>query len=242
MAAAVEERYAAAMKVHWLQHAPFEGLGRMDAWLRGRGHSITGTRLYAGEALPPQEAFEWLIVMGGPMNVYEHRNFPHLVPEKEFIKAALEGGKRILGVCLGAQLIADVAGGKVFQNPHREIGWFPIRPVKGTEGSPFALPDEARVFHWHGDTFSLPPGAQWLARSDATAHQAFSIGSRVLGLQFHPEAGAGDVASFVEAGGSELQTTSRYIQSADHILSEAHSAAPALEPLLDRLLRALAAG
>jgi GMP synthase-like glutamine amidotransferase len=126
------------------------------------------------------DGFDWLIVMGGPMNVYQYRDYPWLRAERRVIRDAVSANKRVLGVCLGAQLIADALGGKVFQNDHKEIGWFPVSAVPEGADSPFVFPHETTVFHWHGDTVSLPPGGVWLARSPGCEHQAFSVGSRVL--------------------------------------------------------------
>ena len=110
------------MKVHWFQHVPFEGLGAIEEWLLSRGHTLSCTRLYANEAPPVNShGVDWLIVMGGPMNVYEYRAHPWLRSEKHLIREAITAGKRVLGICLGAQLIADVLGGKVYQNGEREI-------------------------------------------------------------------------------------------------------------------------
>lgn len=106
------------MKPHWFQHVEFEGLGLIEAWLRARGHDVSVTRWWAGEAAGADAAAcECLIVMGGPMNSYKHRDYPWLVAEKVAIASAVSRGARVLGVCLGAQLIADVLGGKVVQNP-----------------------------------------------------------------------------------------------------------------------------
>jgi len=131
-----------AMKIHWFQHVPFEGLGALEGWLLARGHALTCTRFHAGDA-PPQspDGFDWLIVMGGPMNVYQYRDHPWLPAEKRMICETIAAGKRVLGICLGAQLIADALGGKVYQNDEREIGWFSIRagpvcPVGAGAGCP----------------------------------------------------------------------------------------------------------
>jgi GMP synthase-like glutamine amidotransferase len=227
------------MKVHWLQHVPFEGLGTMEAWLRARGHTLACTRLHAGE-VPPADAtgFDWLIVMGGPMNIYQHRDHLWLLPEKRLIGAAAAAGKRVLGICLGAQLIADALGGKVFQNAEREIGWFPVRAVTAGAASRFAFPPETTVLHWHGDTFSLPPGSTWLAESEGCAHQAFAAGPRVLGLQFHLEMTAADISRIAQACADEL-VPGRYMQPAEKLAAGAETHGPAAEALLERLLAAL---
>src|ERR1700758_1528507 len=114
------------MRVHWLQHADFEDPGTLLPWLAANGHVAHGSRLHAGEALPAMDDFDALIAMGGPMNIYDHARCPWLVAEKALIRAAIEHGKRVLGICLGAQLIADQLGGRVTRNQETEIGWFPV--------------------------------------------------------------------------------------------------------------------
>jgi GMP synthase-like glutamine amidotransferase len=115
------------LNIHYFQHSPSEGLGEIEPWARRRRHSISATRFDLGETPPSLEFVDWLIVMGGAMNVYEHRSHPWLVSEKRFLADALAAGKTVLGICLGAQLIADALGGKVVQNSEIEIGWFPVR-------------------------------------------------------------------------------------------------------------------
>jgi len=228
-----------AMKVHWFQHEPSEGLAAIEGWLLARGHTLSCTRFYAGESPPANtDGFDWLIVMGGGMNVYQYRNHPWLRPEKRLIREAIAADKRVLGICLGAQLIADVMGGKVYQNAEREIGWFPVRAVPAGAASPFAFPPETPVFHWHGDTFSLPAESTWLAESAGCAHQAFAIGPRVLALQFHLETAPADIVRLQQAGTDALDT-GRYVQSADQIIARASENGPAAA-LLDRLLGVMA--
>lgn len=177
------------MRLHVLQHVPFEGLGHIDSWIRRRGHRLTLSRLYEGAKLPDPEAFDRLVILGGPMNIHEEAAYPWLVEEKALIKAALAAGKSAVGICLGAQLLADGLGSRVYAGSHREIGWFPVRLTAAgqrtalTEG----LPAVTTVFHWHGDTFDLPPGAVHLFASEACANQAFLLDNRILGLQFHLE-------------------------------------------------------
>jgi GMP synthase-like glutamine amidotransferase len=230
------------MEIHWFQHVPFEGLGAIEGWLLARGHTLTCTRFYAGESAPATvDGFDWLVVMGGPMNIYQYRDHPWLRAEKRVIRDAVAAGKRVLGVCLGAQLIADALGGKVYQNTEREIGWFPITAVPEGRGSPFEFPAESTVFHWHGDTFSLPPGGVWLARSEACEHQAFAVGARVLGLQFHLEMTPDDVARIARECAYEL-VASRYVRPAGEIIAAAPAQAAGTAALLDRVMGGLERG
>src|SRR5262249_25254955 len=140
-----------------------------------------------GEPLPEPAAIDWLVVMGGPMNVDERDAYPWLVREKEFIRRVIDRGTRVLGVCLGGQLISTVLGGQVTKNRQKEIGWFPIDFTDEAAGHPVfgKLPRQCSAFHWHGDTFSIPPGSVRLASSAGCDNQAFQYGPRCYGLQFH---------------------------------------------------------
>jgi GMP synthase-like glutamine amidotransferase len=224
------------MNVHSLEHQSYEGPGKIGDWAAARGHALTRTALYAGEAPPPLTDFDLLVIMGGSMNIYEHRNHPWLVAEKRFIGEAIAAGKPILGICLGAQLLADALGGRVFQNAEKEIGWWPLRVFD--RSAPFAtFPETLTVMHWHGDTFSLPPGARRVAESDACTEQAFVFGDRVVGLQFHLEQGPVAVSDLATACGAEL-VPARYVQSREQLLASQPDLAPceaALFGLLDAL-------
>jgi len=209
------------MRVHWLQHAEHEGLGSIEPWLRARGHRVAGTRLQRGEELPHVDDFDWLIVMGGPMNIYEHDRHSWLIREKFLIRDACVKNKKVLGICLGAQLIADVLGGGVTQNREPEIGWFDVMFNDEAEKSPLfdAFPHKFMAFHWHGDTFAYPKGATPLMRSEACERQAFSWGEgRVLGLQFHLEVELDDARRWLETDAPEPR---RYVQAPAEILRDA---------------------
>ena len=176
------------MRVHVLQHVAFEGIGSIQAWMEARQATLAVTPLFARAPLPDTDDFDWLIVMGGPMSVNDESDFPWLRPEKELIARAVKAEKTVLGICLGAQLIASAMGARVYRNPQKEIGWFPLRKTGGANGDIAAVfPRELTVFHWHGETFDLPPGAARFLESDACLNQAFALGSRVVGLQFHME-------------------------------------------------------
>jgi GMP synthase-like glutamine amidotransferase len=208
------------MRVHWLQHAEHEGLGCIEPWLLERGHRVRGTRLQRGEDLPAVDDFDWLIVMGGPMNIYEHDRHPWLIREKFLIRDACVKKKQVLGICLGSQLLADVLGGKVSQNDEPEIGWFDVSlNDEARQSRLFSdFPDQFAAFHWHGDTFQIPPGATSLMSSAACARQAFSWGEgRVIGLQFHLEVELEDARRWLETDAPEPR---RYVQAAAEILRE----------------------
>lgn len=194
------------MRIHFLQHVPFEGLASIRDWIERGGHEADGTRLYAGDGLPHPERADLLIVMGGPMGVHDVDAYPWLTAEKAFLRQAIDAGRRVLGICLGAQLIADVLGARVYPNEQKEIGWFPVTRAADAGRSPLGglLPERFDAFHWHGDTFDLPPGAVHLAQSAACRHQAYAIDGRVLGLQFHLETTPESAAALIEHGGDEL--------------------------------------
>lgn len=178
------------LRIHYLQHVPLETPGSILDWAREHGHQVTHTLFHEGGTLPELDRFDWLVIMGGPMNVYEEDRHPWLVEEKQFIGRAIAAGKVVLGFCLGGQLIADVIGGKVTANGRPEIGWLEIRWEAGARANPLFsfFPERCMVFQWHNDTFSvLPPEATLLATSDICAHQAFVYRERVFGFQFHLE-------------------------------------------------------
>ncbi len=150
------------MRIHWLQHVAFEGLGSIAGWAAENGCPVTGSRMFAGDALPPIANFDMLVIMGGPMSVNDEVVHPWLVGEKRFINQVIQAGKMVLGICLGAQLIASVAGARVYPADHQEIGWFAVEKTRAARQAAVgrALADKAEVFHWHGETFDLPDGAR----------------------------------------------------------------------------------
>ncbi|MEA1908732.1 MAG: type 1 glutamine amidotransferase [Euryarchaeota archaeon] len=210
------------MRIHYLQHVPFEGLGNIENWALAKGHQISDTQLYNNDPLPKPEEFDWLIVMGGPMNIYEEDRFPWLAREKVFIKDAIDSGKIVLGVCLGAQLIASVLGAKIHKNQYPEIGWFNVWLTDAASRSRVfgRLPERFAAFHWHGDTFDLPPGATWIAESDACRNQTFEYGGgKVIGLQFHLDTTLESIRRLVAHCGDEL-VPGEYVQSERGMLAD----------------------
>ncbi len=197
------------MKVHVFQHAPFEDLGSIRCWLDQRGAEISYTRWFAGDPVPALDEFDMLIAMGGPMSVNDERDLPWLKDEKAAVREAIARDIAVLGVCLGAQLIASALGARVYRNAVKEIGWFPIQAVSG---SLFQFPSECTVFHWHGETFDLPLGATLLARSEACKHQAFQLKRNVIGLQFLLEMTPDRTLAMVENCRHEL-VPDGYVQS-----------------------------
>jgi GMP synthase-like glutamine amidotransferase len=208
------------MRVHYLQHAECDRPGSIRHALKSSGHTLTCTRLYLDEILPEMKNFDWLIILGGDMGVHDEAAFPWLRREKAFIKAAIESGKIILGICLGAQLVAHVLGARVHKNRHTEIGWFPITPLEGIKQTRLCdvFPGRIEVFHWHEDTFDLPEGSVAIAESKACPNQGFTYGSRVVGLQFHPEITKEAANAFFQDCGQKIGS-GPYIQSPAEILA-----------------------
>jgi GMP synthase-like glutamine amidotransferase len=208
------------MRIHVLQHVPFEGPASIGDWAAAKGFPITRTRLFDQGTLPDLADFDWVVAMGGPMGVADQASYPWLEEEKGFIREAITDGKTVVGVCLGAQMIAAALGANVYRNPEKEIGWLPIELTEqGRKSGPMAfLPQRLEIFQWHGDTFDLPAGAVHLARSEACEHQAFLYEQRVLGLQFHLESTPASVEDLV-ANCAEEMTSGRYVQDAGRILA-----------------------
>lgn len=223
------------MKLHWLQHVPFEDLGYIEDWADEQGFEISCTRLYDNEELPEIDTFDWLIVMGGPMGIFDYNDHPWLTDEKEFIELAIDEEKTVVGICLGAQLMADVLGAKVYPGPLKEIGWYPIK--RSAEAPPL-IPEELTVFHWHGDTFEIPDNAVSLATSEPGINQGFVFKDRVVALQFHMETTPLSMDSIIEHCGHELMDAP-YIQTAEEMragLPNLGTVNAAMKNLLDSLL------
>ena len=205
------------LRAHYLQHVPFESPGSVLAWLTAQQASVRATRLFDAEPLPRADDFDLLVVMGGSMSVNDEALFPWIKAEKQLIREVVDSGRAVLGICLGAQLIASALGSRVFSNAVKEIGWFPVEAVPQNSDA-FRLPAMMPVFHWHGETFDMPPGAVRLASSVGCANQAFQIGARVIGFQFHLEVTAADVRAMVAEGRDEL-TPDRFVQTEETLLA-----------------------
>ncbi len=224
------------MKLHYLQHVPFEGLGYIEEWAQARNVQISCTRLFANESLPDTEDFDWLVVMGGPMGIFDYAEHPWLTAEKKCIERAIHADKTVVGICLGAQLMADVLGAIVYPGPEKEIGWFPILR---SEDAPELIPSPLTVFHWHGDTFDIPEGAVGLATSEAGINQGFVYNHKAVALQFHMETTPASMNALIQNCGHEL-VNAPYIQSAGEMrsgLSNIPSVNAAMATLLNNLLQ-----
>lgn len=212
------------MQAHIFQHVSFESPGSIATWLNARGACVSVTHFHADAVLPDLENVDLLIIMGGPMSVNDAGTLPWLATEKHFIAEAIAAGKAVVGICLGAQLIAVALGSRVYPGLHKEIGWFDIvaRPLLDHESHLLRLPESTRVFHWHGETFAIPEGATRLAGSRGCANQVFQVGRRVIGLQCHLETTPESARALVEACSDELVQAQggQYVQDAATILGE----------------------
>ena len=194
-----------------LSHVAFEDLGSLQPLLLERGFSIeTAVGSTAKFPLRQAQSCDLLVVLGGPIGVYESRAYPFLDHEIACIRKRLEDQRPILGICLGAQLMAAALGARVYPGAHgSEIGWMPLH-ANDTERCPewFAplLAPGLHVFHWHGDTFDVPAGATRLAGSDRYQNQVFTYGQSALALQFHPEVIAADLEAWYVGHACELHS------------------------------------
>lgn len=229
------------MKLHFFQHVPFEGLGLIENWARRREAEVSATRYWHGELTTFPENTDILVIPGGPMGVSEDTEYPWLKMEKEQIELALTRGIPVLGICLGAQLIADVLGAKVRKNPCKEIGWFDVTTDAVAEefGVLADFPEAFPAFHWHGETFEIPSHCTRVFSSEACPAQGFVYNTRVVALQFHIETTPDSAEALIQECGHEL-IDGPWIQTAEEIRSGAKSFAPAIAPLISRLLERLA--
>jgi GMP synthase-like glutamine amidotransferase len=225
------------MHLLWYQHVAYEGLGNIESWAETRGHRLTCHAWFENSTAPPQEDVDGLILMGGPMSVHDTRSHPWLVAEKESLHDALKTDKPILGICLGAQLIAEALGATVIENPHRELGWYPVHRHPECQFDPCfsVLPNSFPVFHWHGETFTLPHPAIPLGHSEACTHQGFHAPSGRIGLQFHLELGEAEIRRLID-GGHLPEWQGPHVQPAHECLRLARENGESTQALLFALL------
>ncbi|MFQ5872186.1 MAG: type 1 glutamine amidotransferase [Dehalococcoidia bacterium] len=211
-----------------LQHVECEGPGYIEDFAAERGLEIEIVRLFDGEPIPDPGDFQAMIVMGGPMNVYEEEKYPCLVSENAAIQRAIRGDVPYLGICLGSQLLAKALGAPARRNPVKEIGFADISLTPEGRHDPLfqGFPHVVRVFHWHGDTWDVPPGGIVLASSVACPHQAFRYGS-AYGIQFHVETRPEMVRIWIKEYESELRECGLW-DSAETIAAEGEARADIL--------------
>ncbi|MFT6908572.1 MAG: GMP synthase-like glutamine amidotransferase [Oleiphilaceae bacterium] len=213
------------MRIHYFQHVPFEGLALIQNWVKKRAHITTKTKLYETNGIDVSiDDYDALIILGGPMGVADNDHYPWLNAEKEHINAAIDAGKFVLGICLGAQLIASALNATVTKNVEKEIGWHPVTITDEAISNPIfkGLNQAMNVFHWHSERFDIPEGAKRLMSSAACDNQAFIFNDRVLGLQFHLEMDQASILLLTEACAEDL-SPGQYVQSARAIMKESQN-------------------
>lgn len=206
------------MNLHYIQHVPFEAIGHIQQWADDNAIRITSTQVYKNDAYPNPDSINFLVVMGGPMAVYDENKHLWIKEEKAFIRACINKNVKVIGFCLGAQLIAAALGAKVYPGPEKEIGWWDVKLTAAGEANPLfaGFPVNPVVYQWHGDTFDLPEGATLLASSGVCSHQAFQY-KNALALQFHLETTAESMALLIENCADEL-VNGPFIQSKEEML------------------------
>lgn len=202
-------------------HVPFEEPGLITDWVEREACHLKYTRLYNNDTLPDPDTVDMLIIMGGPMNVLDFHIHPWMKDEVDWVSNFLGSGKAILGICLGAQIIATALGSDVYPGKEKEIGWHSIRFLPGLGEFKICkkLPSARKVFHWHGDTFDIPKGAIRIAESNLFPNQGFIYEKRVIALQFHLEVGPKNVEDLVENCRDEL-LPGPYIQNEKELRDE----------------------
>lgn len=221
------------METFIFQHVEFEGPGAILPILEAKGHRIHRVNLYAGDAVPDSSAVDFAVLMGGPMSALDEDKFPFLSAEKQFCREMFAANKPLLGICLGAQLLANAFYAPIRKNPEKEIGWFPVTFENGLS---------LNAFHWHGETFDIPEYAVPLAYSEACKNQGFKIG-RSVGLQFHLETTAESMKSILENCADELNLElsnhRQFVQTKPQILELGKRYIPQANIVLNELLNAI---
>ncbi len=213
------------MHIHCFQHAAFEDPGTILHWAAQNGHTITYTYFFEADYnIPPVEEIENLLVLGGAMNVDEEEQYPWLKTEKQTIRKVIDAGKKVMGICLGSQLIAAALGKAVYKGKEKEIGFFPVTFTQQALAHKCFnhFTKEYTVFNWHGDTFDLADDAILIASSINYPNQAFIIGNQILALQFHFEMNETSLKNWQLEDCSELLEQGAYIQNATQITAGCH--------------------
>jgi GMP synthase-like glutamine amidotransferase len=227
------------MRIHIVQHVPFEPPGHLLSWANYSSDIVTFSRMHEAEWFPDPDLFDMLIVLGGPMSVQDTARYPWLVREMDFLEKTIKKRKKVLGICLGAQLIARVLNASIYKNPYPEIGWFPVRlaPVARTLPVFRKFPDSWTAFHWHAETFAIPPMCFRIAESDGCPNQGFLYEDHVMALQFHMETDAAGIESLL-AHSTDHRETGSYIQSEEDIRKGIQAHLKTMHRMLENLLYA----
>lgn len=228
------------MKVLILQHTATEGAGGILDWCVKQHAEITYIHLYKDNPnFDSTLDYDLMVILGGPMSVNDESQLSWLKPEKQFVREMIATSTPVLGLCLGAQMIATVLGAKVKAGSQNEVGWHPVSQV-ASDQDVFKLPENFDFFHWHNETFELPHNAIRLAESEACSNQGYQIGDKVIGLQFHPEVTVDTMQQWIKDDDGMLKT-SAFVQTPTVMTRlAAKKVAPAhnqLYKILDYLVR-----
>lgn len=210
------------LKIHCLQHHQTESPALIAEWANSQNFSLSVTKLHDGASFPQPDDFDLLVVLGGQMGSYEASQYPWLKEEKHFLKQTISLNKKVIGIGLGAQLIAEVLGGTVTRGPFWEVGWHEVEWTELAKEHPFfkGFPPRFRAFQWHHDTFTLPQGALQTATATAYPTQGFLIDNHIAGFQFHPEVTEELLLEWVGSHHCELPKET-FVQRIDEILHQA---------------------
>jgi GMP synthase-like glutamine amidotransferase len=201
------------MRIHIVQHVPYEPPGHLIPWANYSTDIITFSKTYEAEWFPDPSLFDMLVVLGGPMSVHDTAQYPWLIREMDFIEKTIKKRKKVLGICLGAQLIARVLNASIYKNPYPEIGWYPVRLAPVARSLPVFknFPDSWMAFHWHAETFAIPPMCFRIAETDGCPNQGFLYEDHVMALQFHMETDPAGIEALLSHS-TEHRETGSYIQ------------------------------
>ncbi len=209
------------MHIHYFQHDHFEDLGYIAEWASHHNFTTSCTRFDIKPELPSLDDFDWLVVLGGKMGVYEADQYNWITPEIEFIKQAIQKGKIVIGICLGSQMVAKALGARVYKNVEPEMGFYPVNFNQNAKNDNIFrhFPTEMKVLHMHFDIFDLPVGAIAMADSKFTPCQAFRFGKNTFALQFHFEITETNAPVFIRevtpeiVSGLQVQQPSEMLQN-----------------------------